>query len=203
MSLVPVAAAAGAEHAGTHSLWLATIGPAAPKQARIELHRLALEPTRPAAHGPPRDRDRHLQPTAADSCSGEPERGLEPHGRLMIFGGGVYYVPSKVGASDKPWAEQIVSMNVGPRAGGGAGSTGATTATYIPAISPAAQPPVPAGSATTSPMSHGCATMPPNETIACSLGFYGSGAFETVSDFNDAAFIAEVGLSHSLPFVLE
>jgi hypothetical protein len=35
------------------------------------------------------------------------------------------------------------------------------------------------------------------------LGFFASGAFETVGDFNDAAFIAEVGLGHSLPFVLE
>jgi hypothetical protein len=33
--------------------------------------------------------------------------------------------------------------------------------------------------------------------------YYGSGAFETMGDFDDAAFIAEVGLSHSLPFVPE
>ena len=30
------------------------------------------------------------------------------------------------------------------------------------------------------------------------LGFTASGAFDTMTDFNDFAFIAEIGLSHSL-----
>ena len=43
----------------------------------------------------------------------------------------------------------------------------------------------------------------PEQNDRLLLGFYGSGAFETVSDFNDGAFIALVGLSHSLTFVME
>ncbi len=47
--------------------------------------------------------------------------------------------------------------------------------------------------------------MPPAPANDCHLllGFYRSGAFETIGDFNDAAFIAEIGRKHSLPFVFD
>jgi hypothetical protein len=35
------------------------------------------------------------------------------------------------------------------------------------------------------------------------LGYYASGAFEKMGDFDDGAFLGEVGLEHSLPFVFD
>jgi hypothetical protein len=98
-------------------VWLGQ-DPLAPHQARIELRRLALEPNG-------RLRTVHREPVTGTfaprrlTLLWQPERGLEPDGQLCLFAGGVYGLPDQVGPSDQPWAEQIVSMSIGPRGRGG------------------------------------------------------------------------------------
>ncbi len=43
----------------------------------------------------------------------------------------------------------------------------------------------------------------PDQNDRLLLGFTATGAFDTMTDFNDFAFIAEIGLSHSLMTVSE
>jgi len=110
-SMVPVAAVEAAR-GDTHDHWLATMDPVGRNQARIELRRLGLDSS---------DRLRTMHREAVSGTFSprrltlvwQPERGLDLDGRLYVFGGGVYGIPNQIGPSEQPWAEQIVSMNVG------------------------------------------------------------------------------------------
>ncbi len=65
-SVVPVAAVAGAEHSGTHALWLARLESPAPKQAHVIVHRLAVQGNTRRAPGAHPASDRHVQPATRD-----------------------------------------------------------------------------------------------------------------------------------------
>ncbi len=116
-SVVPVAAVAGAEHSGTHALWLARLESPALKQAHVIVHRMAVQ-------GNARVRLEHTQQVTGIfsprrvTLLWRPERGFEPHGQLFVFGGGEFFVPNQVGATQRPSPEQIVSMTVAPLSSG-------------------------------------------------------------------------------------
>jgi hypothetical protein len=200
-SVVPVASVAGAEHSGTHSLWMARLESPAPRQAHVIVHRLALE-------GNARVRLQHTQRVTGTfsprrvTLLWRPERGFEPDGQLFVFGGAEFAVPNQVGATQRPSPEQIVSMTVAPISSGvwlhrryyGNTHPGDFTSRSAPGACWFG------GDIAYVSRLH---DNDRNRNDRLLLGFYGSGAFETVGDFNDAAFIAEVGLEHSLPFILD
>jgi len=200
-SMVPVAAVEAAR-GDTHDHWLATMDPVGRNQARIELRRLGLDSS---------DRLRTMHREAVSGTFSprrltlvwQPERGLDLDGRLYVFGGGVYGIPNQIGPSEQPWAEQIVSMNVGAQGR----TAGWLHRRYYGNTHPGdfASRSAPGACAFGQDIAYVSRLRDdnPDRNDRLLLGFFASGAFETVGDFNDGAFIAEVGLSHSLPFVLE
>jgi hypothetical protein len=201
LSVVPVAAVAGQEHSGTHALWLARLESPAPKQAHVIVHRLAVQ-------GNARVRLEHTQQVTGTfsprrvTLLWRPERGFEPHGQLFVFGGGEFGVPNQVGPTQRQCPEQLVSMTVAPLSSGvwlhrryyGNTHPGDFTSRSAPGACWFG------GDIAYVSRLHDD-DRDRNDRLL--LGFYGSGAFETVGDFNDAAFIAEVGLEHSLTLVID
>jgi hypothetical protein len=201
LSVVPVAAVAGQEHSGTHALWMARLESPAPRQAHVIVHRLAVQ-------GTARVRLEHTQQVTGTfsprrvTLLWRPERGFEPHGQLFVFGGGEFVVPNQVRATQRPSPEQIVSMTVAPLSSGvwlhrryyGNTHPGDFTSRSAPGACWFG------GDIAYVSRLHDDDR---DRNDRLSLGFYGSGAFETIGDFNDAAFIAEVGLEHSLPYVFD
>ena len=164
-SLVPVASAAGAEHGGKHTVWLATLVGPDPKQARIVVHRLTLEPMGKV-------RLEHSEAVTGTfsprrpTLLWQPERGLEPHGRLFVFGGGVHGVSNEVGAVRSPMAGPD-HFDVGPTPGYWRRLAAPALLWKNDGDFASRSAPGAAGSAMTSPTCHGYTTGTPVETIGC------------------------------------
>ena len=168
-SMVPVAAVEAAR-GRTHEIWLATMDPVGRNQARIELRRLGLDSS---------DRLRTMHREAVSGTFSprrltlvwQPERGLDLDGRLYVFGGGVYGIPNQIGPSEQPWAEQIVSMNVGANGRTAGWLHRRYYGNTHPGDFASRSAPGAARSARTSPTSHGCATITPIRMIVSCWDF--------------------------------
>ena len=127
-----------------------------------------------------------------------PEHGLDA-GRLYVFAGGQYFVENRIAAVDKPWAEQTVSINVrnGSRFGW------LHRRYYSPAEFNSRSAPGVCWFRDDIAYANRLHSSGPDRNDRLILGFAASGACDTMTDFNDAAFIAEIGLSHSLMMVSE
>ncbi len=198
-SVVPVAAAAGPKRGLLPTVWVASIGGPDPQHPRAVIHHYASE-------GGGRARFLEVGSNVVDGSFARrplallcaPEHGLEA-GRIYVFAGGRYWVENRIEAVATPWAEQTVSINVrnGPRNGW------LHRRYYAPGEFDSRSAPGVCWFRDDIAYANRLHSSRPDQNDRLLLGFTATGAFDTMTDFNDFAFIAEIGLSHSLMTVSE
>jgi hypothetical protein len=198
-SVVPVAAVAGPKRGLLPTVWVASIGGPDPHHPRAVIHHYASE-------GGGRARFLEVGSNVVDGSFARrplallwrPEHGLEA-GRIYVFAGGRYWVENRIEAVATPWAEQTVSINVrnGPRNGW------LHRRYYSPGEFDSRSAPGVCWFRDDIAYANRLHSPQPDRNDRLILGFTASGACDTMTDFNDYAFIAEIGLSHSLMTVSE
>ena len=198
-SVVPVAAVAGPKRGLLPTVWVASIGGPDPHHPRAVIHHYASEGGGRAGFSRSgRTWSTARSPGALWPSSGAPEHGLEA-GRIYVFAGGRYWVENRIEAVATPWAEQTVSINVrnGPRNGW------LHRRYYSPGEFDSRSAPGVCWFRDDIAYANRRHSSRPDQNDRLLLGFTATGAFDTMTDFNDFAFIAEIGLSHSLMTVSE
>ncbi len=198
-SIVPVAAVAGPKRGLLPTVWVASIGGPDPRRPRAVIHHFVSE-------GGGRARFLEVGSNVVDGSFARrplallwrPEHGLDA-GRIYVFAGGRYWVENRIEAVDTPWAEQTVSINVrnDPRGGW------LHRRYYSPGEFDSRSAPSVCWFRDDIAYANRLHSPQPDRNDRLLLGFTASGACDTMTDFNDFAFIAEVGLSHSLMMVSE
>ncbi len=200
-SVVPVAAAAGPNRGGLPTVWVASIGGPDPRHPRVSVHHYVSEGGGRARFleiGSERGR-RPRSPAADWPCSGDPNTGSMPRGESTFSRADGTLSRDRVQAVDTPWAEQTVSINVrnGPRYGW------LHRRYYAPGDFDSRSAPGVCWFRDDIAYANRLHSSLPDRNDRLLLGFTASGAYDTMTDFNDFAFIAEIGLSHSLMTVSE
>ncbi len=200
-SVAPVAAAAGPNRGGRPTVWVASIGGPEPRQPRVTVHHYVSE-------GGGRARFLEIGRNLVDGSFARrpmtllwrPEHGLDATGRIYLFAGGQYFLqPCRIQAVDTPWAEQTVSINVrnGPVDGW------LHRRYYAPGDFDSRSAPGACWFRDDIAYANRLHSPQPDRNDRLLLGFTATGAYDTMTDFDDYAFIAEIGLCHSLSMVSE
>ncbi len=200
-SAVPVAAVAGPSRGGRPTVWVASIGGRDPRHPRAIIYHYASEG---GGHARFLEVGRNLVDGSFArrrlALLWRPEHGLDAAGRIYVFAGGQYFLqPIRVEAVDTPWPEQTVSINV--RNGSEYGWLARRY--YAPGEFDSRSAPGVCWFRDDIAYANRLHSSDPNHNDRLLLGFTATGAFDTMTDFDDWAFIAEVGLSHSLMMVAE
>ena len=200
-SVAPVAAAAGPKSGGHPTVWVASIGGPDPRNPRVTIHHYVSE-------GGGRAPFREIGRNVVDGSFARrrmallwrPEHGLDGTGRIYLFAGGQFSPnPGRIQALDTPWAEQTVSINVrnGPQSGW------LHRRYYAPGDFDSRSAPGACWFRDDIAYANRLRSLQADRNDRLRLGFTATGAFDTMTDFNDFAFIAEIGLSHSISMVAE
>ncbi len=173
-------------------------------ETRTIVHRLEGRPGGPLREAGSQQVPGAFAPRRA-SLLWAPERGLGPNGRLFQFGGGTYGMDNTVSPPDKPWAEQIVSMQApaGLVAGGWLHRRYYTQPGYPRDYFKSRSTPGVTWFGGDIAYANRLREPDPANDDTLVVAFYGSGALpETMGDFNDVEYISRVGLSHSIWYLV-